>query len=201
MKKFLILLSFAFLSFSQNENLELYGKGEFKDENKNKSSEFLFGAQYKGLSLEAIYKKNLDIDTKDVKEYLKKGNTVGISLSYNFDGHEEKNEKEILIKNNDNIINKTNEEEIQVYYKLKNNDNLKNSLLDIKRISNLDKVSLNEHAQNVENIKVKKTIKVLRNISNNIDEKYGILNTKNIVGEQTVNKDKYILKFNENEDN
>lgn len=73
--------------------------------------------------------------------------------------------------------------------------------MDIKRISNLDKVSLNEHAQNVENIKVKKTIKVLRNISNNIDEKYGILNTKNIVGEQTVNKDKYILKFNENEDN
>lgn len=190
MKKILILLLLPIISFS--DKIEIYGKGNLKkDENQNNRSEISLGAKYKGLSVEAIYKKNFDVIGSNARDYLKKGNSVGISFSYDLD--DDHKTKDTIIVEDLNTFNHK-KENFNLYYKLKNEEKLKNTLLDIKRVSGFDKISLN--AYDINKVDLKKTIEVLNLISKKINKEYGVLNNDKIVDKNFKNTGKYVLKFN-----
>lgn len=160
----------------------------FKDTNKtlyitggniDESPKIGIGANYDRFSLEAIYKKKIDSDVKDLKSYFKNGNTIGLNFTYTLGEINENSKDSIFIANLNSNLKKP---DLNVNYKLQNNLGFIKTIDSISKITNPRTVSIGfGNIVNINKTMYNNTISVLKKNAGSIKKKYGSIEEKDII--------------------
>lgn len=185
MKKIFLITILLSLSLSAEETTKY---DLFKDTNKtlyitggniDESPKIGIGANYDRFSLEAIYKKKIDSDAKDLKSYFKNGNTIGLNFTYTLGEINENSKDSIFIANLNSNLKKP---DLSVNYKLQNNLGFIKTIDSISKITNPRTVSIGfGNIVNINQTMYNNTISVLKKNADSIKKEYGSIEEEDII--------------------